>query len=242
MIIVVKNNKAYSQMIPGLGQVVDSGGQADISVVPFDKITASGLLALVQAGELVVNDGISDLSITDTKTFLDDPIMFRRTAATLMVFGSTFGQRILNLQSVTGAAAVLVVGVAKGSPAVHNAIFPLIARGMKMTQAERNQLNLILTIHNLTVDWGYSLFTFPAITSDGTASGTVSTPFSYQIVADNTPLSYSVSGTLPDGLTVNTATGEISGTPTQAGATTVTLEATNAGGQGAKDLTITIGA
>jgi hypothetical protein len=81
----------------------------------------------------------------------------------------------------------------------------------------------------------------PVISSASTASGTVSTAFSYQITASNSPTSYSASG-LPAGLSINTGTGLISGTPTASGTSTVTLGATNAGGTGSKTLTITVAA
>ena len=56
----------------------------------------------------------------------------------------------------------------------------------------------------------------PAITSATSAGGTVGMGFSYQIAATNSPTSYSATG-LPVGLSVSTATGLISGTPTSAG-------------------------
>ena len=77
------------------------------------------------------------------------------------------------------------------------------------------------------------------ITSATTASGTVGTAFSYQIVATNSPTSFGATG-LPAGLAISTATGLISGTPTTAGSSTVTLSATNAGGTGNATLTISI--
>jgi hypothetical protein len=79
----------------------------------------------------------------------------------------------------------------------------------------------------------------PRITSPATAGGTIGTPFSYQIVATNSPTSYDATG-LPAGLTTNTATGLISGTPTAIGTSQVTLSATNAEGTGTRRLTITI--
>ena len=79
----------------------------------------------------------------------------------------------------------------------------------------------------------------PVITSATTASGTVGSSFSYQITAKNAPASYGAAG-LPAGLTVNTGTGLISGTPTAAGTSTVTLSATNSSGKGTAQLTLTI--
>ena len=81
----------------------------------------------------------------------------------------------------------------------------------------------------------------PVITSATTASGTVGSAFSYQITATNAPSSYGATG-LPAGLSINTGTGLISGTPTGAGTSTVTLSATNSGGTGNATLTLTIAA
>ena len=69
------------------------------------------------------------------------------------------------------------------------------------------------------------------ITSARTASGTVGSAFSYQITATNAPTSYGATG-LPAGLSVNSGSGLISGTPTTAATSTVTLSATQQWGDG----------
>ncbi|HTX35795.1 MAG TPA: putative Ig domain-containing protein, partial [Bryobacteraceae bacterium] len=81
----------------------------------------------------------------------------------------------------------------------------------------------------------------PVITSATTASGTVGTAFSYQIAATNSPTSYAATG-LPGGLSVSSTSGLISGTPTTAGTSTVSLSATNSTGTGKATLTLTISA
>ncbi len=70
------------------------------------------------------------------------------------------------------------------------------------------------------------------------ATGTVGQAFSYTLptgtftTGGGQSLSYAATG-LPAGLTLNTTTGTISGTPTTAGSSTVTLRATNTGAQSA---------
>jgi hypothetical protein len=79
----------------------------------------------------------------------------------------------------------------------------------------------------------------PPVVASGSASGTYGTAFTYNISATNSPTSYNATG-LPTGLSVNTSSGAISGTPTQTGSFTVNLSATNAGGTGNGTLALTI--
>lgn len=81
----------------------------------------------------------------------------------------------------------------------------------------------------------------PVVTSDDEAAGIVGTPFTYNIVGTETPTSYAVVGGLPAGLSVNTGTGVISGTPTgSANIKFVEIQAINATGTGTKILKITV--
>ena len=80
-----------------------------------------------------------------------------------------------------------------------------------------------------------------AVTSATTAAGTVGTVFTYNSAASNTPTSYNITG-LPAWLSA-TSNGVISGTPTVAGVTAITISANNAGGIGAPvTLTLTVAA
>lgn len=79
----------------------------------------------------------------------------------------------------------------------------------------------------------------PSIYSATTASGVTGQSFTYQIAATNTPTSFGATG-LPAGLSGNTTTGIISGTPTTAGNSTITLTATNATGSGNATLALTV--
>ncbi len=82
----------------------------------------------------------------------------------------------------------------------------------------------------------------PSVTSATTASSTQNTPFSYQITATNSPSSFGVSGSLPSGVSVNTSTGLISGTPSVSGNFAVTVTASNGSGTGTSPLTIGVAA
>lgn len=79
----------------------------------------------------------------------------------------------------------------------------------------------------------------PEISSPTSAAGLVGGDFSYQITASNSPTSFAAAG-LPHGLSVNTATGLISGTPSAPGVVSATVSATNASGTGSASVTITI--
>jgi len=79
----------------------------------------------------------------------------------------------------------------------------------------------------------------PSITSSGVASAVVGQNFNYQIIASNSPSSYSASG-LPDGVSLNSQSGLISGLPSVVGVYSVSISATNASGTGSAQLTITI--
>jgi autotransporter-associated beta strand protein len=79
----------------------------------------------------------------------------------------------------------------------------------------------------------------PSITSATSATATVGSAFSYSITASASPTNYSASG-LPAGLSINTSTGAISGTPTTLGKYLVTIGATNAQGTGTAVLVIDV--
>ena len=82
----------------------------------------------------------------------------------------------------------------------------------------------------------------PTITTDSLPDGKVGEAYSHTLTADGTtPITWSVSGgALPEGLTLNETTGEISGTPTAEGTAKFTVKAENSAGSDTKELSITI--
>ena len=81
----------------------------------------------------------------------------------------------------------------------------------------------------------------PSITTDTLPDGKVGEAYSQILTATGTePITWSISGELPKGLTLKETTGEISGTPTAEGTATFTVKATNSAGSNTKELSITI--
>jgi hypothetical protein len=78
------------------------------------------------------------------------------------------------------------------------------------------------------------------ITSSSTASATNGSPFSYQILANNGPISYSATG-MPNGLQIDTATGLISGVPNDTARTySIVLQSVGGTVTSSKTLTLTL--
>ena len=81
----------------------------------------------------------------------------------------------------------------------------------------------------------------PSITTDTLPDGKVGEAYSQILTATGTtPIKWSISGALPDGLTLDETTGKISGTPTAAETASFTVKAANSAGSDTKELSITI--
>ncbi|MDA1340567.1 MAG: DNA/RNA non-specific endonuclease [Verrucomicrobia bacterium] len=79
----------------------------------------------------------------------------------------------------------------------------------------------------------------PVITSPTSSIATADNSFTYTITASNSPTSFAASG-LPQGLSLNSTSGVISGTPTVVGQFVVALTASNAEGDGMGTLALTV--
>ena len=82
----------------------------------------------------------------------------------------------------------------------------------------------------------------PTIATENLPDGTVGTAYSQTLAADGSaPIAWSITGgALPEGLSLNESTGEISGTPTAAGTYTFEIGAQNDYGSATGELTIEI--
>ena len=81
----------------------------------------------------------------------------------------------------------------------------------------------------------------PSITTSSLSDGKMGEAYSQTLTATGTaPITWSIDGGLPAGLSLNVDTGEISGTPTADGTAKFTVKATNSAGSNTKELSITI--
>ena len=89
---------------------------------------------------------------------------------------------------------------------------------------------------------GGTIVSAPTITTESLPAGTVNQPYTAPLTATGNNIAWSVSGDLPAGLTLDTSTGTISGTPTTVGTSTLTVKATNSAGDASKQFSLTINA
>ena len=122
-----------------------------------------------------------------------------------------------------GLGINLGTGLISGSPTT-NGVFPV-----QMTAGNGSGTNVQTLVLTIASDSSRA----PIIYSSTLTFGRQNTAFSYTILASNRPTSYGASG-LPNGLTVNPASGVISGKPVIKGVFTPTVTASNAAGIGSR--------
>jgi parallel beta-helix repeat protein len=211
-----------------------STGTGLISGTPTTSATSSVTLSATNAG------GTGTRMLTLTINPVNAPVITSPSTATGTA-GVAFSYQITATNSPTsfnasslpdGLSVNRNTGLVSGTPANVGTTSNIILRATNAIGTGTK--NLILTVNA-------GLPPAPVITSASTAVGTVGVAFSYQITATNSPTSYNASA-LPSGLSVNTGTGLVSGTPTTTASSNVNLSAVNAGGTGTAILSLTINA
>ena len=219
-----------------------SGPTAGIITSATSAITTvTGLTAGIYKFVLTITDSVG-LTATDTVQVTVNatpslPVISSAAAASGTV-GTVFSYSITASNSPTSyAAAGLPSGLSINTSTGVISGTPINAGISSVTISAINAGGTGTKVLTITITAAIS--PAPVVSSASSVSGITGTVFSYNITASNSPTSYAAVG-LPSGLSINTSTGVISGTPITAGISSVTISATNAGGTGTKVLTITI--
>jgi hypothetical protein len=208
-------------------------GPASIS---GNTVTLTGAGTVTLAANQAGNDNYNAASEVTTTISISKatPTLTSSPTASPIKKGQNLSQSNLTGGSASAAGASVLGSFAFSNPSTapeagnanHSVIF---------TPQNTSNYNTITFDVSVTVNES----SLPALTSPITSSGDCFQPFQYQITATNNPTGFSANN-LPEGLSINTGTGLISGTPTKAGAYDVALTITNAAGDFGSMLKITV--
>ena len=199
------------QVIIGLGGSISPGSSPGVLAIDGSYQQDPGATFLAELGGADAGTGYDQISVSGTAT-LGGTLNVRLVNGFTPAVGQTF--RIVNAAAVSGAFAAI------SGPS---------QAGVALTS---DATGVTVTVTSVVAG-------APVISSGTTAGAAPGAPFSYQIAATNNPTSFGATG-LPQGLTVNSNTGVISGTPANAGTFMVQVRADNAAGSGQADLLIQV--
>ena len=200
------------QVIIGLGGRISPGNSPGVIAIDGNYLQDAGATFLAEIGGADPGTGYDQITATGSASFGGN-LTVRLINGFTPAVGQTF--RIVNAASASGAFA----SISEPSQA-----------GISLTS---DATGVTVTITSVVAG-------APVISSATTANAAPGAPFSYQIAATNNPTSFGATN-LPAGLTVDNNTGLISGTPANAGAFIVPINANNAAGSGQADLTLIFG-
>ena len=233
---------------------------ADVCVGSSDSATAPALSLAVNGGSLTTSGSANGKGIqfyvgaydatsaTTSLTVTDNAIVDARTGG-ISASGVSVNPNV-NIGS-TGSTGGIVwngaEGTVYGDVTLDESL--TVGEGETLTIPERSSLDM--NGNTITVESGGKLEgtptgngtvkIAPTITTESLPDGEVGTAYSQTLTATgDAPITWTVSGTLPAGLALN-SDGTITGTPTTAGSSTFTVTAENSAGSTSREYTLTIG-
>ena len=193
---------------------------------------------MYSAGPFNKNGVVSFASGSGSGGSTGAPAITSATTATATV-GSAFTYQIAATNSptsYTNAGGNAPIAISPGSGLVTGTFTAVGVYNFSYTATNASGTSAVTTV-NVTVTAGSGAV--PAITSASTASSNVGGSFTYQITGTNSPTTYAATSLAP-GLTVNTSTGLITGSPTTAGTYQINITAGNSSGNTTGRLTLTV--
>lgn len=227
-IILRSGGSSTASLTVNGGELTASGSDAGIKYVFGSSGTGDGTPTVTVSDNAIVraNGGISDDSSTDIQIGADSNesnggIVFDGKNGT--VYGAVTLQEDLKIGE--GESLTLDDGASLNA-GNHN----VIVDGGTLDESLKTSL-------------GDSVKYTPAITTESLPDGIVGTSYNQTLAATGSDaITWSVSGSLPAGLSLNGNTGAITGTPTVTGSSTFTVTAQNSYGSDSRELSVTISA
>jgi polygalacturonase len=238
------NIGTHGNTISGAEETIDSLTFRNIDILEHyeTQVDYQGTMAITDGdANLISNVHFEDVRVED---FTQGQLLNVRT-----VYNSTYntapGRGVNNVYfknisyNGTDEATSQIAGY-DTTRMVRNVTFEnLRVNGKLILDAPSGNLNVGRYTQNVQFMATPSLSGEPVIISSFKASATIDSVFNYSITATGTAISYNATG-LPSGLSINTSTGEISGTPVVAVTSTVIISATNTYGTATATLVLKV--
>ncbi len=220
-------------------EVSDNATNSPVSVSSFRLLSTAGTtLATATTGIPLSADASTARASVDYAIGSATPTISSATTASGVV-GQSFSYTIAGTNSPTSfAASGLPAGLSLNTST--GAITGTSTQNGSFTVSIAATNSSGTGTGSVTVQFVPAPIATPVISSSTSASGTVGQPFTYTITASNSPTSFAATN-LPTGLSLNTSSGVISGTPTAAGTFSIVIAAANGGGSGSsRTLALTV--
>jgi polygalacturonase len=238
------NIGTHGNTIAGAEETMDSLTFRNIDILEHNEpqVDYQGTMAITDGDDnLISNVRFEDIRVED---FTQGQLLNVRT-----VYNTTYntapGRGVNNVYfknvsyNGTDEATSQIAGYDTTRMVINVTFENLRVNGKLILDAPTGNINIGRYTQNVQFMATPSVSGEPVITSSFKASATVDSVFNYSITATGTPTSYNATG-LPSGLSINTSTGVISGTPVVAATSTIIISATNAYGTATATLVIKV--
>lgn len=232
--------QAVLTVTAGTGGTATGAGTYDVgAAVPITATPTGNYVFMGWTGGGIAAPAATATTVTLTgnetvgASFLQPPAFTDGNGAQVLLVGQTFALQETASNAVTFSATSLPAGLAIDPASGQISGTATAAGTWSATISAANAAG------SASEPITFTVYAQPVITSSLTDSGRVNQSLTYTITASGSPTAYSATG-LPAGLSLDPASGIISGTPTTAGTYAVTLGAANPAATGSATLNLTV--